>query len=157
MLEPPALKTSVSSPLRPVPLDQISTSITEAATSDTWRPGHHLGPRVLPPSPFAASHFERIQWALERARSKTFVRMMKPFRRLFRNQGAVNDNLITAVHHLAAQNQELIDEINRLAQVIAKLRGDVVRRRWQTRPEVRPIRPFATQGKTSHNSDPVRR
>ncbi len=64
----------------------------------------------------------RIKDSLARARRKTFVKNVKPLRRLFRNQGAVNDSLIEAVHHLAAQNQELIKEMSELREMIDNLR-----------------------------------
>ena len=40
--------------------------------------------------------------------------MIKPFRRLVRNQGAVNDSLINALFHLSAQTQKMIEEISYL-------------------------------------------
>ncbi len=72
-------------------------------------------------------HVARIQSALQRARTKTFVRMIKPFRGMFRNQGAVNDSLIEAVQHLSAQNQELIDQMEELRELVASLRSQLRR------------------------------
>lgn len=63
-----------------------------------------------------------IQTSLGRAQQKQFVKSMKPLRRIFRNQGAVNDSLIEAVHQLALQNQDLIEEMGELRGVIRKLR-----------------------------------
>jgi cell division protein FtsB len=46
---------------------------------------------------------------------------------LFRNQGAVNDSLIEAIHHLHAQNQELLEEVHDLRAVVHRLRGQLRR------------------------------
>ncbi len=63
-----------------------------------------------------------IQTSLGRAQQKQFVKSVKPLRRIFRNQGAVNESLIEAVHQLALQNQDLIEEMSELRGVIRKLR-----------------------------------
>ena len=63
-----------------------------------------------------------IQTSLGRAQQKQFVKSVKPLRRIFRNQGAVNDSLIEAVHQLALQNQELIEEMGELRGALRKLR-----------------------------------
>lgn len=63
-----------------------------------------------------------IQTSLGRAQQKHFVRSVKPLRRILRNQGAVNDSLIEAVHQLALQNQELIEEMSELRGVLRQLR-----------------------------------
>lgn len=63
-----------------------------------------------------------IQTSLGRAQQKQFVKSVKPLRRIFRNQGAVNDSLIEAMHQLALQNQELIEEIGDLRDAVRKLR-----------------------------------
>ncbi|MDQ2660034.1 MAG: hypothetical protein M3Y03_06405, partial [Verrucomicrobiota bacterium] len=73
-------------------------------------------------------HETRVQAALERARRKTFVGLPKPFRRLMRNQGAVNDSLLEALHHLALHNAELTQEVGELRDEMRnlgkKLRAD---------------------------------
>ncbi len=104
-------------------LAEISQTIRASALSETGRPLASL------PSTSAVSdfHVARIQSALQRARRKTFVRMIKPFRGMFRNQGAVNDSLIEAVQHLSAQNQELIDQVNELRELVASLRSQLRR------------------------------
>jgi hypothetical protein len=79
------------------------------------------------PAPAPTLHETRIHSSLHRARTKTFVRMAKPFRRLFRNQGAVNDSLIEAVHHLAAQNEEMLQQIEDLKGVVNGLRNQLRR------------------------------
>ena len=63
------------------------------------------------------SHAGHAQHDLERARRKSFVRAIKPLRRLRRNQEAVNDSLIEAGFHLAAQ----VNELPKLQQRIAEL------------------------------------
>ena len=68
----------------------------------------------MPPGLTTAVHVPLIQEALDRAHRKTFVRTIKPLRRLLRNQGAVNDSLIEAVYHLFAQNREFITELSKL-------------------------------------------
>ncbi len=92
------------------------------------------GVRAINPDPSRASiaaiydvHFEHIQSSLDRARSKAFVRAIKPFRRILRNQGAVNDSLIEAVHHLAAQNQKMIEQMSDLRRLVSKLAGEMPR------------------------------
>ncbi len=101
-------------------MEKIATWIRDAATADSWQPGHHLRP------PSGAMmldlHHGPIQTALQRARRKTFVKIAKPFRRFFRNQGAVNDSILEALHHLALQNEELIEEIGQLRDDLRQLR-----------------------------------
>ncbi|MEP6821069.1 MAG: hypothetical protein ABI946_01840 [Chthoniobacterales bacterium] len=63
-----------------------------------------------------------IKAALGLAQRKAFVKSVKPLRRIFRNQGAVNDSLIEAMHQLALQNQDLVDELSELRGMIRKLR-----------------------------------
>ena len=51
---------------------------------------------------------------VRRAQAKTFVRAIKPLRRLLRNQGAVNDSMIIAV-------SELIDVTEKMARRVELL------------------------------------
>jgi hypothetical protein len=71
------------------------------------------------------SHLRRVQASLHRARTKTFVRLVKPLRGLFRNQGAVNLALIEAVHHLSGQTEEMMAEIRDLRAEVSQLRRQV--------------------------------
>ncbi|MEO5722200.1 MAG: hypothetical protein ABIR71_12105 [Chthoniobacterales bacterium] len=105
--------------------EKISRWIRDAAVAQSWRAGHHL--RLSPPLSIESSdvHHPRIQAALQRARRKTFVAMAKPFRRFFRNQGAVNDSLIEAVHHLSLQNEQVIEEIAALRESMSELRAQL--------------------------------
>jgi hypothetical protein len=122
---------------RGISLEKISLWIRDAAVSKSWRPGHHLGP--APTSlPLACDlHFAAVQFSLNRARNKSFVRAIKPFRRIFRNQGAVNDSLIEAVYHLAAKNQELVEQMNDLRDLVSDLRSELRQRERPTTPESR--------------------
>lgn len=96
----------------------------EAARDEHWRPG-----RFGPDSQIWKNDFDfqgtRVQTALERARRKTFVSLPKPFRRLMRNQGAVNDSLLEALHHLALQNAELSQELGGLRDELRNLRTEL--------------------------------
>ena len=123
----------MSKPSLPVSLEEISQRIRQAAVSLSWRPGHHLSssPASIPET--GAFHAGRIQASLLRARQKTFVKAVKPLRRIVRNQGAVNDSLIEAVHHLAAQNQEMSEDIQTLRDLVGQLRA-------QLRPDSRRIK-----------------
>ena len=123
----------MSNPSQPVSLEEISQRIRQAAVSMSWRPGHHLSssPASIPET--GSFHAGRIQASLLRAREKTFVKTVKPLRRIVRNQGAVNDSLIEAVHHLAAQNQEMSEDLQTLRDLVGQLRA-------QLRPDSRPIK-----------------
>lgn len=102
--------------------EEIGKWIHDAATAKPWRPGHNLrdGPPAAPQ--LRDHHLALVAAALNRARVKTYVRLVKPFRRLFRNQGAVNNSLIEAVYHLSQQSQEMMQEINHLRRNVISLR-----------------------------------
>ena len=121
----------MSDQTRDTSAEKISRWIRDAAMTQSWRAGHHL--RLSAPLSIESSdvHHSRIQAALRRARQKTFVAMAKPFRRFFRNQGAVNDSVIEAVHHLSLQNEEIIEEIAALRESVSELRAELDAR---TRP-----------------------
>ena len=99
--------------------------IYDAASTDPWRPSHRVVRRSLPTSLASDAHFSCVYDSLDRARRKSFVRAMKPLRRLLRNQGAVNDSLIEAVFHLSAQTQEMVEEIRDLRMQLAALRKQI--------------------------------
>ena len=123
----------MSKPSQPVSLEEISQRIRQAALATAWNRGD-----LLSSSPETGNvHAGRIQAALLRARQKTFVKAVKPLRRIARNQGAVNDSLIEAMHHLAAQNQELMEQMGELREVIAILRGKL--RRTPAAESTRPL------------------
>jgi len=118
-------------------LEKISLWIRDAAVSKSWRPGHHLGPAPTSLPVSCDARFVAIQFSLNRARTKAFVRAIKPFRRLLRNQGAVNDSLIEAVHHLAAKNQEMVEQMNNLRDLVSDLRSELRQAGRLTTPENR--------------------
>jgi hypothetical protein len=66
--------------------------------------------------------FKKAKQALNRARAKTDVNTIKPFRRLRRNQGAVNEGLIDAFSALMAVNKQMAAEIAALSVDLAALR-----------------------------------
>jgi hypothetical protein len=122
---------------RGISLEKISLWIRDAAVSKSWRPGHHLGPVQASLPVTCDVHFRAIQLSLNRARTKAFVRAIKPFRRILRNQGAVNDSLIEAVYHLAAQNQEILEQMNELLELVSDLRSELPQPERLTTPESR--------------------
>jgi len=122
---------------RGISLEKISLWIRDAAVSKSWRPGHHFGPGPTSLPLACDLHFAAVQFSLTRARTKTFVRAIKPFRRILRNQGAVNDSLIEAVYHLAAKNQELVEQLNDLRDLVSDLRSELRRPERLTTPESR--------------------
>jgi hypothetical protein len=108
-----------------VPPREIMKQIYDAASTDPWRPSHRVVTRPLPTSLASDAHFSYVCDSLDRARRKTFVRAMKPLRRLLRNQGAVNDSLIEALFHLSAQTQEMVEEIRDLRMRLAALQKQI--------------------------------
>jgi hypothetical protein len=112
----------MTKPLPPASPNEIAKWVRDAAAEDPWRPGHKLGIGAAAASENRGFHFAIVEAALNRARLKTYVRGAKPFRRLRRNQSAVNDSLIEAVHHLTTQTQEMKQELNELRRVVGNLR-----------------------------------
>jgi hypothetical protein len=66
--------------------------------------------------------FKQARQALNRARKKTDVRTLKPFQRLRRNQGAVNEGLIDSFSALIAVNKQMASEIAALSTDVTTLR-----------------------------------
>jgi hypothetical protein len=99
--------------------------IYDAAGTDPWRPSHRVVTRPLPASLTSDAHLSHVYDSLDRARRKSFVRAMKPLRRLLRNQGAVNDSLIDALFHLSAQTQEMVEQIRDLQRQLIALQRQV--------------------------------
>ena len=104
-----------------VPIEEVTNQLYDVASTEGWRPGRRVVTKPMPPSLTTAVHVSLIQEALDRARRKTFVRAIKPLRRLLRNQGAVNDSLIEAVYHLFAQNKEITAELSKLQRRVLAL------------------------------------
>jgi hypothetical protein len=106
------VKTQASEESSPVPLPEIMNQLRKAATS-------------VPRGPGPGFHSLPIFNALNRASRKSFVRALKPFRRLLRNQGAVNDSLLEALYHLSAQTQEMIEEMSELQRRVSTLQTQI--------------------------------
>ena len=81
------------------------------------------------PKPEPISDATHVQNALHRALRKSFVHAIKPLRRLRRNQGAVNDSLIEAGFHLAAEVNEIE---TRTGAELVKLQQRIVELETQT-------------------------
>jgi hypothetical protein len=112
----------MTNPLPPASPEEITKWVRDAAAETPWRPGHKLSAGPAPVSDSRGFHFTIVEAALNRARLKTFVPGPKPFRGLRRNQAAVNESLIEAVHYLSAQTQELKQELNELRRIVGNLR-----------------------------------
>ncbi len=76
----------------------------------------------------SAADFKRAKQALQRARTKTAVKAPPPFRRLRRNQAAVNEGLIDACASLIAVSKKMADEIAALSTDLANLRRYLAQR-----------------------------
>ncbi|HEX8678936.1 MAG TPA: hypothetical protein VF683_03185 [Chthoniobacterales bacterium] len=141
----------MSTQLRTASHEEIGKWVRDAATAKPWRPGHNLrdGPALAPQH--RDHHLALVAAALNRARVKTYVRLVKPFRRLFRNQGAVNNGLIEAVYHLSRQTQEMMQEINHLRRTVASLRKQLEAASATTNDMPGPE---MSVGRSRHNPDP---
>lgn len=116
----------------PVSLAEISERIRLVAMTDGWSPGQQFSSNPASVPERNDFHAGRIQSALRRARLKTFVKKAKPFRRILRSQGAVNDSLIEAAHALALQQQELREEMQKIREALWAYTA----RKAQARPNV---------------------
>jgi hypothetical protein len=115
------VKKSVGQESAAISPHEIMKQIYDAASTDPWRPSHRVVTKPLPASLTSDAHISHVYNSLDRARRKSFVRAIKPLRRLLRNQGAVNDSLIDALFHLSAQTQEMVEEIRDLRRQLAAL------------------------------------
>jgi hypothetical protein len=106
------MKTQASEKSSAVPLPEIIKELYNAATSSPRGPGPGF-------------HSIHIYNSLNRASQKSFVRAVKPLRRLLRNQGAVNDSLIEALYHLSAQTQEMIEEMSEVRRRVSTLQTQI--------------------------------
>ena len=81
------------------------------------RPSHSAHPRELltplpvQPREHLSADFKSARQALDRAHAKTSIKTIAPFRRLRRNQGAVNESLISAIRSLIRVNKKMEREI----------------------------------------------
>jgi hypothetical protein len=84
------------------------------------RPPFSAHPRVaqtpLPvrPHEHSSADFKSARQALNRAHAKTSIKTIAPFRRLRRNQGAVNESLISSIRSLIRVNKKMEREIELL-------------------------------------------
>src|SRR2546426_6022594 len=96
--------------------DHVSEWIRDAAKGASFSGA--AGDSSFVPTAYRFS-FDVVNSELHRAHSKSFVRMVKPFRRLRRNQGAVNESLIRAVNELCNINHEMAREIEVMRAALA--------------------------------------
>ena len=108
---------------------RISEWIRDAAGRASFTSDGHAGDGSFMPVVHRFS-FDIVESELNRARTKTFVRAVKPFRRIRRNQGAVNDSLIRAVGELCNVNREMAREIELMRGALAELRQQIRQLRW---------------------------
>lgn len=116
------MKNPANDDASPVPSQAVMKQLYEAAGANPWRPSHRIPSADLPESLRPHAQPSRIQEFIARARQKSFVRAIKPLRRLLRNQGAVNDSLIDAVSQLAAQTNDLKDQVADLRRQLNAMR-----------------------------------
>lgn len=108
-----------------VPLPSIAQQIRDAAADDTFRSGARIPNEPDPSSALVNERLVRLQEAIDRAHRKAFVPAIKPLRRLLRNQGAVNDSVIEALCHLAAEIRELKEEQSKLRTMLNMLEAQL--------------------------------
>jgi hypothetical protein len=73
-----------------------------------------LTPLPVRPREHSPVDFQSVRQALNRAHAKTSIRTIAPFRRLRRNQGAVNESLISSIRSLVKVNKKMEREIELL-------------------------------------------
>jgi hypothetical protein len=73
--------------------------------------------------------FKSTRQSLGRARAKNDIDTIKPFRRLRRNQGAINEALIDSLSALIAVNKQMAAEIAGLSGELATLRQQLAERK----------------------------
>jgi hypothetical protein len=81
------------------------------------RSAHPRGPLTpLPvrPHEHSSANLQSARQALNRAHAKTSIKTIAPFRRLRRNQGAVNESLISSIRSLIRVNKKMEREIELL-------------------------------------------
>lgn len=131
-----AVKTQARQDSAALPLEEIVKQLYDAASSERWRQSQRGVAKSMPISLPASSHASEIRLSIDRARRKSFVRAMKPLRRLLRNQGAVNDSLITALYHLFAQSEQMIEALSEMHTRLAKLEARI--QQLRERPDTFP-------------------
>jgi hypothetical protein len=71
--------------------------------------------------------FKKVRQAVQRARSKTTLRIMKPLRRLRTNQAAINESVIDALSGLITINKALVADLAARDAELAELRARIDR------------------------------
>lgn len=74
-------------------------------------PRGQLTPPPARPLEHSSVDFQSARQALNRAHAKTSIKTIAPFRRLRRNQGAVNESLISSIRALIRVNKKMEREI----------------------------------------------
>jgi len=115
-----------------VPLADIMKQLYDSATSEHEST---IPNQPLPINVKLSVCSEPIRNALHRAYRKSVVQAAKPFRRLLRNQGAVNDSIIEALFALSAQTEQMIQEMTVLQQRINVLEGQLANGRQSDAPD----------------------
>ena len=103
--------------------DQIARWMQLTAACPTSAATNNRAPTELGPyRGHPGFDFKKTRDALNRARTKTDVRTIKPLQRLRRNQGAVNEGLVDAFSALISVNKQMAGEIAALSAEITALR-----------------------------------
>ena len=105
-----------------MPLADIMKQLYDAAVSEQTGT---IPNQPLPINARLSLRSEPIKNAIHRAYRKSVVQAMKPFRRLLRNQGAVNDSIIEALFALSAQTEDMVQEMTELQRRINVLEGQL--------------------------------
>ena len=126
------VNTQASEKSSGVPLADIMKELYQAASSDSERPDHNPSTKLLPINLKLSARVRAIQDSLNRAYRKSVVRAVKPFRRLLRNQGAVNDSMLQAMFELSAETQEMIEDMTELQLRLNALEAQVKQLRAKT-------------------------
>jgi len=71
-------------------------------------------PLPIRPREHSPTDFKSVRQAINRAHAKTSIKTIAPFRRLRRNQGAVNESLISSIRSLLRVNKKMAREIELL-------------------------------------------
>jgi hypothetical protein len=81
--------------------------------------------------------FRSVRQALNRAHAKTSIKTIAPFRRLRRNQGAVNESLISSIRSLLRINKKMAREIELLHADLSNVCDQLARLQAVTEKESR--------------------
>ncbi|MGI9088407.1 MAG: hypothetical protein ACR2HH_11805 [Chthoniobacterales bacterium] len=118
------------SPLPELELAQITGWMRQAAESaaTTVASMNSSATRTTPDAAQLDAELKRAKQALIRARTKSEVKAPQPFRRLRRNQEAVNEGLIDACNTLISVNKKMAAELSALSADVSSLRRHLAQR-----------------------------